>query len=382
MRAKRVTAVSPVLAVALAAATVSLPACHRVDAGEHGEAHHEHHKIVATSPRVQDVVVTQQYVCRIEAWQHVEISVLEPGRLDEIPVKEGQAVKKGDLLFRVMPPVYEAKLKAEQAELTLAELELKNTQSLREKGVVSPQEVQLYEAKVVKARAKRDLAQTELNFASVYAPWDGIVDRIERFQGSTVKEGEVLTFLSDPTLMWVSFNVPEARYLDFMARRGETGQVSRLKLVDSQIELVLADGSKFKHTAGDTVTVTGKFNSETGNIPFRADFPNPDRLLRHGQTGTVLIHETVHNALVIPQRATFEILDKRYVVVVDDHHVAHWREVVVGHELDDVYVVKSGVTPKDKIVLEGVRQVKDGAHVECECRSADEALAHQKHPAE
>ena len=96
---------------------------------------------------------------------------------------------------------------------------------------------------------------------------------------------------------------------------------------------MLANGSKFQQI-GKIGAIEAKFNNETGNIPFRADFPNPDRLLRHGQTGTVLINRTLKNAIVIPQRATFEILDKRYVYVVDKDDVVHQREIVIQNELD------------------------------------------------
>ncbi len=109
--------------------------------------------------------------------------------------------------------------------------------------------------------------------------------------------------------MWVYFNVPEARYLEYMADPEQDKE-------EQKIELVLANGNKFPQT-GKIGAIEANFNNETGNIPFRADFPNPDGLLRHGQTGNVLIHRTLKNALVIPQRATFEILDKQYVYVVD-----------------------------------------------------------------
>ena len=122
--------------------------------------------------------------------------------------------------------------------------------------------------------------------------------------------------------------------------------------------------------AGKIGAIEAKFNNETGNIPFRADFPNPDRLLRHGQTGNVLIHRTLNNAIVIPQRATFEILDKRYVYVVGKDDVVHQREIVIQHEMDDIFVIKKGLDVNDKIVLEGVRQVHDGDKVEYEFRQA------------
>src|SRR5205085_7569710 len=128
-------------------------------------------------------------------------------------------------------------------------------------------------------------------------------------------------------------------------------------------ELVLANGSKFRES-GKIGAIEANFNNETGNIPFRADFPNPDGLLRHGQTGTVLIHRTLKNAVVIPQRTTFEILDKRYVYVIGEDHVVRQRPITIQHELEDIYVIQSGLDVSDKIVLEGVRQVHDGEKVE------------------
>ena len=142
---------------------------------------------------------------------------------------------------------------------------------------------------------------------------------------------------------------------------------------------MLANGNKFQQT-GKIGAIEAEFNNETGNIPFRADFPNPDRLLRHGQTGTVLIRRTLNDAIVIPQRATFEILDKRYVYVVDKEDVAHRREIVVQNELEDIFVIKKGVGVDDKIVLEGIRQVRDGEKVEYEFRSPEEVMAKAEKP--
>src|SRR5690242_21964377 len=111
---------------------------------------------------------------------------------------------------------------------------------------------------------------------------------------------------------------------------------------EGKIELVLGNGSKFKQ-GGKISAIEAQFNNETGNIPFRADFPNPDRLLRHGQTGTLLIHGTLKDAVVIPQRSTFEILDKQYVYVVGDDGIAHQRAITIAHEKDDIFVVASGL---------------------------------------
>ena len=180
------------------------------------------------------------------------------------------------------------------------------------------------------------------------------------------QEGEILTTLSDNSVMWVYFNVPEKYYLEYMATRKQHEK-------EDIIELVLANGNMFPQT-GKIGAIEADFNNENGNIKFRADYPNPDRLLRHGQTGTIKIHRPMKNALVIPQRATFDLLDKRYVWVVGEDHVAHQTLITTAHELEDIFVVSSGLKPSDKIVLEGVREVEEGGKVEYEFRKPEEAL--------
>ena len=339
------------------------------------EAHQEHDKIVVTSPMAKDVIITQQFVCQIHSQRHIDVCALEDGYLKAIPIREGQAVKKGDVMFEILPVLYKAKLDAEVAERDLAQLELNNTQKLAKKQGVSENEVQLFEAKLARAQAKADLAEAELNFTKVKAPFDGIVDRLHEQQGSLIKEGDILTTLSDNSVMWVYFNVPEAQYLEYMAssEAGKEGRTNRTRA-----------GEPRQVPAGPRIgsAIEGQFNNENGNIAFRADFPNPDGLLRHGQTGTILIHRTLKNALVIPQRATFELLDKRYVWVVGEDDVAHQTLITIKHELEDIFVINSGLDVKDKIVLEGVREVEEGEKVEYEFRKPEEALKNQKFHAE
>lgn len=350
---------------------LTLPACHEI----HGDAHHhEHHKIVTTNPVVRDVETVQQYVCLIHSQKHIKVCALEGGYLEPVPIREGQMVRKGQVLFSIIPTLFQSRLDAELAEVKLAQLELDNTKRLMNDKVVSSNEVALFEARLLKAQAKAKLAAAELNFTKVEAPFDGIVDRIHEQHGTLIKEGELLTTLSDNSRMWAYFNVPESQYLEYMTGTAE-------QRGSSKIELVLANGKTFAHS-GSIGAIEAKFNNETGNIPFRADFPNPEGLLRHGQTGNVLIRRVLPKALVIPQRATFEILDKRYVFVVDDKNVVHQREVQILQELEDVFVIKGGLTETDRIVIEGVRQVHDGETKQCEHRSAKEVATHLKQKAE
>lgn len=363
---------SPILTIILALISLSLPACHL---HKEEQSRQEPNKIVATSPTTKDVIITQPYVCQIHSRQHIEVRALESGYLQEILVKEGQAVKKGDPMFRILPVLQKAKYDADKAEFDLAGLELKYTEDLYKKKAVSENEVALYKAKLAKAKAKMELAKAELKFTEVTAPFDGIVDRQHEQLGSLIKERDMLTTLSDNSVMWVYFNVPEAKYLEYMAHVSQAEEPPRY-------ELKLANGSKFQYPATN-ITIEAQFNNETGNIPFRADFPNPHGLLRYGQTGTVLILQTLKNAVVIPQRATFEILDKRYVYVIDKDNVVHQRPITIQHELEDIFVIESGLDLSDKIVLEGVQQVHDGQKVEdVEFEKPGEALEHQKYHAE
>ena len=368
---------SPISASILALCLLSLPACNKIE----GQQLPEHRKITVTSPAIKDVTVTETYVCQIHSRRHIEVCALEGGYLQEIQVKEGQTVKQGDLLFKILPTLYQAKLDAEVAEAQLAQIELDNTKKLFNSRVVSDREVALAQAKLAKAEAQVKLSQTELNFTDIKAPFDGIIDRLHHQQGSLIEEGEVLTSLSDNDVMWVYFNVPEARYLEY---KTELDQQKNELEDDSKIELVLANENKFGHP-GKIGAIEADFNNETGNIAFRADFPNPDSLLRHGQTGNLLIHHVLHNAVVIPQRATFEILDKRYVYLVGDDNVARQHEIEVENELEDIFVVKGGVKEGDKFVLEGVREVRDGDPVEpgdSEFRPPEEVLKDLKNRAE
>lgn len=386
--------------VVLAIASLSLSGCetsadsheqtHAKSHGDasHGEAAHseashsegEHaHKIVVTSPVVKDVVSTQPYVCQIHSCKHIEVRALEGGYLQEIGVKEGQAVKKGDLMFQIIPTLYQARLDTEMAEANRIQIELNNAQNLSEKGIVSPQEIALKKAELAKAQAKVKLAEAELGFASIKAPFDGIVDRQRNQLGSLIEEGDVLTTFSDNSLMWVYFNVPEKRYLEYKAQLDK--DMNSDESDHLTIELKLANGRIFPQT-GKIGAIEADFNNTTGNIAFRADFDNPEGLLRNGQTGTILIHTTLKNVLVIPQRATFEILDKRYAFVVDEDGVVHQRDITVGSVQDDIFVIESGLKEGDKLIFEGLRQVRDGDKIEYEFRKPEDILSNLKYHAE
>jgi membrane fusion protein (multidrug efflux system) len=275
----------------------------------------------------------------------------EKGYLERIYVDEGQHVKAGQVLFKIMPNIYQAELEKADAEAQAADIEVANTQSLADRKIVSPNELALANAKAKKAQAELALAKVHLQFTEIRAPFDGIIDQLHLKQGSLVEEGELLTSLSDNNKMWVYFNVSEPEYLNYKTTVNGNEKM--------KVSLQMANKEVFKHP-GVVETIEAEFNNETGNIAFRATFPNQEGLLRHGETGSILMKEQMKNAIIIPQKATLEIMDKKYVYIVNKDNVVKLTPITIAAEIPDLYIIQDGVAEGDKILLEGIRKVQDG----------------------
>ena len=126
---------------------------------------------------------------------------------------------------------------------------------------------------------------------------------------------------------------------------------------------------------GVVETIEADFNNENGNIAFRATFMNPKGILRHGETGNIQMPISLKNAILIPQKATFDILDKKYVYVVDENNVLKARQIEISHEMPHLYVVASGIGPKDKILAEGLGKVKNNEKIKFEFVPFEKELA-------
>jgi membrane fusion protein (multidrug efflux system) len=173
--------------------------------------------------------------------------------------------------------------------------------------------------------------------------------------------------------VWVYFNVSEAEYLDYKSRQGGDNS--------APVKLLMANGEVFDQE-GKVETIEADFNNETGNLAFRATFPNPKGLLRHGETGKVLMSVLLKNALLVPQKATFDVLDRKFVFVLDEKGVVRSRPITVSAELPQVYVVGSGLSEGDRILVDGLRKVRDGASIEADYRAPADVFSHLEVPAE
>lgn len=322
---------------------------------------------LVTSPLRKDTVVLANYVCQIRAIQHIELRALEKGYLQKIYVDEGKFVKQGQLMFQIMPAMYNAELNKAEAETNYVEREYLNTKSLADSNIVSKNELALAKAKLNKAKAEMAIAQVHLNFTSIKAPFSGIMDHFQVRLGSLVNEGDLLTTMSDNSKMWVYFNVPEAEYLNIKTNQNKEDML--------HVKLLMANNQMFKFP-GIVQTVEADFNNETGNIAFRATFPNPEGLLRHGETGSIVVSQPLKSAIIIPQKATFEVLEKKYVYVVDKNNVIRSREIKIAAELPNIFIVQSGLRMDDKILLEGLRQVSENQKIQYKFVQPDSVISH------
>ena len=337
------------------------------------EEKEEAENFTVTNPVRIDTSFTKEYVSQIRSVKNIEIRALEKGFLQKIYVDEGQYVKEGQILFQILPTMYEADYQKAKAEAKAAEIELLNTKNLSDKNVVSKNELALAQTKLDQARAEMAVAKFHLSATVIKAPFSGTIDRIPKKLGSLIDEGELLTSLSDNSQMYAYFNVSEPEYLDY--------QTNIKDRADTKVGLLLANGTSLKYK-GNVEVIESEFDNETGNIAFRSRFPNPDKLLKNGETGKVLMEVPLRHVVVIPQKATYEIQDKKYVFVVGKNDVVTSKEITTKGEIPDLYVINDGITENDKILLEGVQKVKENDKIHYKYQSPQAVITHLRLKAE
>ena len=314
-----------------------------------------------------DTVLHKSYVATINACQNVELRAKASGFLEQILVDEGEFVKKGQLLFRLNDAEFKVQmseatafLSSAKAEAKAAEVEAGRVKTLVDKSIVSPSELDLAKArlaaanaKIEEAKAREEKARIRLSYTAVRAPFDGIIDRIPHKLGSLIAEGTLLTTASDIKTMHAYFKVSEREYLNFI-KSGKAGE-----RLGQSVGLILADGASYDFK-GRIETMEGEFEPGTGSIAFRASFPNPHRLLKHGASGKIRLTSVVTDALMIPQKAVFEIQDKNYVFVINKDNTVNMKSFEPDAHVEDFILVKSGLSANDNIIYEGVQNVKEG----------------------
>jgi len=317
-----------------------------------------------------DVEVPQTYVADIHAFHFVEIKPKIEGYIDVIYVDEGKKVKKGETIFRLKSLEHNEDLKEAEAghkqamaKLKMAQYEVDRISKLVEKKIVSQlrldqalaeKEVAEFEVKQAESRMQRSNAM--LSYTDISAPFDGAISRIMFKAGSLVTPNDLLTNISDVSEMFAYFKLSEHDYLQFKKADNAT-------LPDS-VHLILPDGSLYGHK-GKIEAAGSDFERSTGSIAFRARFPNPDGLLKHGISGKIQLINTMEQVLMVPQKSTFEILDFIYIYTVDQESKVKVRSFKPLCRLNNFYVTQD-LEPRSVIVYEGIQLVKDGMSIQCD----------------
>ena len=334
-----------------------------------------------SQPDLETVPVTQvisldtnlhtDYVAEIAAVQNVEIRAKVSGYLEKIFVDEGKYVREGQLLFKINEAGYREELNRTKAiyriaaaEARSAEIELANVTQLYGKNVVSSTELEIAKNKLASAKAKveealanEEAAEHKLSYTNIRAPFNGFINRIPFKIGSLINEGSLLTSISENNQVFAYFDVSEKEYLAYAENllKDSTGS--------KQVELILADG-KLHDRKGRIETIEGEIDGSTGNIAFRARFPNPDQILKHGASGKVRMTKRLINVLAIPQKATFEIQDKLYVYVVNSDNKLEIRNITASNRLSHIFIISKGLKDKERIVYEGIQNVNAGNKIQ------------------
>ncbi|MEQ9443717.1 MAG: efflux RND transporter periplasmic adaptor subunit [Cyclobacteriaceae bacterium] len=332
---------------------------------------------------MKDTTLYREYVADIQAVQNVELRARVQGFLERIYVDEGQEVKKGQLLFKINDEEYKAELAKAKANMqnTIAEakaveLEVDRLRVLVDKNVISKTELDValarldaVKARIAEAKSAETNATMRVSYTSIRAPFDGILDRIPLKAGSLIEHGTLLTTASDVSEVHAYFYVSESEYLQYMKTKA-TNTDSK----SNQVRLILADGSRYPHI-GNIETMEGEFKASTGSIAFRARFPNPEKILKHRATGRISLSSTIKNALIVPQKAVFEIQDKNYVFLVDSADQVVMRNFIPKTRFSHYYIVESGLKSGDRIVFEGIQNLQEGMQISPQLVGMDSILA-------
>ena len=314
----------------------------------------------------------KEYPGNIEGIVNVDVKPQVTGYLQAVLVKEGQYVQKGQPLFRIMPDVYneqvknsDAGLKSALAAQATARLEVEKLRPLVDGKVVSDMQLKTAQANYNAATAQVEQAKAALgsskinaNFTLIKAPVSGYIGRIPNRTGTLVSPTDTtaLTTLSDISTVQVYFSISEANYITYSKEGIFSGD-------SGNIQLILADGSVYNQK-GRVEAGSGNIDKATGSITMKAIFPNPDKLLRSGGAGKIVIGRTVDNIVQLPITSVKDIQDKFFVFKLADSSKVAMVPIQIDGKTKDTYYVKSGVKSGDKIAVNRIDMLQDGMKVQ------------------
>jgi membrane fusion protein (multidrug efflux system) len=328
------------------------------------------HVVETITPQVAEI--TTSYPAAIRSCQDVNIVAKVSGHIMKVYVKEGQEVRAGQPLFLIDPTLYNAAVKSAEAAVKIAEtsietqrLNVENKEMLHSKGIISDfdlrsakNQLATLEAQLASANAQLANAKDQLGFCTITSPTNGVVGKINYRQGTLASPSlpQPLTVVSDLREMYVYFSMAEKQVLNL------GGQASALASFP-EVSLRMANGQIFERQ-GKIAAISGVIDASTGSLQVRADFSNPNRILRSGGTGTIEVPTSDSAAVMVPQIAVVDVQEKKFVYTLGEDNKVKYTEIKVLSQNDGQhYIVTEGVKIGDCIVVEGVSTLKDGMEI-------------------
>ena len=330
-------------------------------------------KVVKVEQR--DAHVYEEFVGQVYGKYDIPIRARVSGFLEGIYFKEGLRVRKGQLLYTIDPQPLEAQVAEKLSRVAEAKIQLVKAKSdldriepLAEINAVSKSDLDAARARYEAARSQVDaanaslrLSKINLSYTRIKSPISGIIGKTNAKVGEFVGQNPnpvILNTVSQIDTVYVEFFLPEKEYLS-LARNylSKQGKADSKRESYNNLELILSDGSIFKHK-GSVRFINRNFDPSTGSMLIQAAFPNPEKILRPGLFARVRVESVLKNALVVPLRCILEVQGKYFVFTVDQQGVVHQKSVEAGPLQGDMQVIKSGVTPDDRLVLEGIQMVR------------------------
>ena len=303
------------------------------------------------------------YPTSIEGIVNSEVRAKVSGYITNVLVDEGQKVKKGQVLFKLETQSLNQDAAAAKANVNAAQVEVDKLKPLVEKNIISNVQLETAKAKLQQAQSSYNSIAANIGYANIKSPVDGYVGSIRLREGALVSptSQEALTTVTNISKVYAYFSMNETDYLNFLQEYEGDDIEAKIKNMP-KVELELANGTTYDQK-GTIETINSQVNENTGSISFRAVFDNPSRLLTNGNSGKIIVPKTYENAIIVPQESTFERQGNVLVYKVGADDKISSSAIEVTTNIDNLYVVKSGVKEGDTIVAKGLAKLRPDTQI-------------------
>ncbi|WP_461633607.1 efflux RND transporter periplasmic adaptor subunit [Labilibaculum euxinus] len=329
------------------------------------------------SVKKENITIYTEYAANIEGEQNIEIRPKVDGFIEKIYIDEGSQVKEGQILFKLSAKTLNQQVKAAEANVEVAKAQVVSAQvdvnkikPLVEKNIISAVQLETSEsnlnaakAQLIAARADYMNAKENLDYTIIKSPVDGIVGSIPYRIGSLVgrTESQPLTTVSNISNVYAYFSLNEKQLLQFNRQLNGNSVKDMIKALP-EVELILADGSIYNQK-GKIETINGMVNPRTGSVSYRAIFSNPDNLLRSGISGKIKLPSNIDQAIILPQKSTFELQGKHFVYLLGNENKIESKEVFVSETLGNDFVIEEGLAEGQVFVAGGLIKLREGMQI-------------------